>query len=382
MVKATGEAGVAPLRVERVALHRVRVPLCEPFRISNGSVAEKESVLVEVTTDRGVTGWGEASPMSGSFYSDDTPDTVWRALAATLVPLALGAGEIDAPRFYERLRAVPGEAFAKAGLEGALWDAHARTLNSPLCEALGAAPKPVPSGLAVGIYDTAGELVERVGRYVSEGYRRVKIKIQPGWDVEPVEAVHTRFPGVPLMVDANAAYTLADAEVFRRLDGFGLMMFEQPLARGAHADSAELQRQLRTPVCADESADSLADVEEIIRLGAARIVNIKIQRVGGLSEARLMLGRVRAAGLGCWLGTMPELGVASAQGLHLAALDGFGYPTDIEASARWFVDDILEPKIEIDREGFISPPPGAGTGYEVSREKVRAYALEYREFAR
>jgi O-succinylbenzoate synthase len=184
------------------------------------------------------------------------------------------------------------------------------------------------------------------------------------------------------MVDANAAYTLADAEVFRRLDGFGLMMFEQPLARGAHADSAELQRQLRTPVCADESADSLADVEEIIRLAAARIVNIKIQRVGGLSEARLMLGRVRAAGLGCWLGTMPELGVASAQGLHLAALDGFGYPTDIEASARWFVDDILEPKIEIDREGFISPPPGAGTGYEVSREKVRAYALEYREFAR
>ena len=182
------------------------------------------------------------------------------------------------------------------------------------------------------------------------------------------------------MVDANAAYTLADAEVFRRLDVYGLLMFEQPLARGAHADSAELQRQLKTPVCADESADSLADIEEIVRLGAARVVNIKIQRVGGLSEARLMLGRVRAAGLGCWLGTMPELGVASAQGLHLAALEGFDYPTDIEASARWFVDDIVEPQIEIDSDGFIRPPEGAGIGYEVSREKVRACAVESREF--
>ena len=382
MTKAEEEVGRSPLRIERVALHRVCVPLNEPFRISNGSVAEKESVLVEVETDRGVTGWGEASPMSGSFYSDDTPDTVWRALGETLVPLALGESEIDVPRFYERLREVPGEAFAKAGLEGALWDAHARAQGTTLCEALGGRPKPIPSGLAIGIYDTVGELIERVGRYVAQGYRRVKIKIQPGWDVEPVEAVRKSFPGVPLMVDANAAYTLADAAVFRRLDAYGLMMFEQPLARGAHADSAELQRQLKTPVCADESADSLADVEEIIKLGAARIVNIKIQRVGGLSEARLMLKRVRAGGLGCWLGTMPELGVASAQGLHLAALDGFDYPTDIEASSRWFVDDVIEPQITIDREGFITPPPGAGTGYEVSREKVRAYTVDSREFRR
>jgi O-succinylbenzoate synthase len=380
MVKAIEEAGATPLKLERVALHRVRVLLREPFRISNGSVAEKDSVLVEVTTDRGVTGWGEASPMSGSFYSNDTPESVWRSLSETLIPLALGGGEIDAPRFYERLRAVPGEAFAKAGLEGALWDAHARERGVPLCEALGAVSKPTPSGLAVGIYDTTKELVERVGRYLAEGYRRVKIKIQPGWDVEPVEAVRRSFPGVPLMVDANAAYTLADAEVFRRLDRFGLLMFEQPLARGAHADSAELQRQLETPLCADESADSLADIEEIVRLAAARIVNIKIQRVSGLSEARLMLERVRAGGLGVWLGTMPELGVASAQGLHFAALEGFGYPTDIEASSRWFVDDIIEPQIMIDREGFIQPPAGAGIGYEVSREKVKAYAVEFCEF--
>jgi len=380
MTRAEREPSGPHTRVARVALHRVRVPLSEPFRISNGTVAEKEAVLVEVTTLGGLVGWGEASPMSGSFYSDDTPDSVWSALRDTLVPLALRAGEIDVPRFYERLREVPGEPFAKAGLEGALWDAHARGFGAPLCELLGGKAAPVPSGLAIGIYDSVGELVERVERYAAEGYRRVKIKIQPGWDLEPVTALRERFPRMPLMVDANAAYTLGDAEVFLKLDDFDLLMFEQPLARGAHADSAELQRMLRTPLCADESAESLADVEELIERDAARIVNIKIQRVGGLSEARLMLGRVREAGLGCWLGTMPELGVASAQGLHFAALEGFNYPTDIEASARWFVDDVTEPRIEIDGGGFIHLPVGAGLGYEVSHDKLRRYAVASEEF--
>ena len=381
MMTAKREAESATLRVARVALHRVKVPLREPFRISNGSVAEKDSVLVEVTTDRGVVGWGEASPMSGSFYSDDTPESVWRALRETLVPLTLRAGEIDASCFFEQLREVPGEPFAKAGLEGALWDTQARSLGVPLCELLGAPAAPVPSGLAVGIYETVEDLIERVERFVAEGYRRVKIKIQPGWDVEPVTALRARFPHMPLMVDANAAYTLASAEVFIKLDALGLMMFEQPLARGAHAEAAELQRQLITPICADESAESINDVEELIERDAARIINIKIQRVGGLSEARLMLQRVRAAGLGCWLGTMPELGVASAQGLHLAALGGFNYPTDIEASARWFVDDIIEPPISIDWQGFIRPPAGSGVGYEVSRDKVKRYEVAFEEFA-
>jgi o-succinylbenzoate synthase len=368
------------LRIESVALRRVRVPLLEPFRISNGAVAEKDAVLVEMKTTEGVEGWGEASPMSGSFYSADTPDGAWRALRETLVPAALGAGEVDARQFYLKLREVPGEPFAKAGLEGALWDAHARTSGAPLCELLGGRARPVPSGVAIGIYDTTEELIERVARYVGEGYRRVKIKIQPGWDLGPVAAVRARFPRVPLTVDANAAYTLADAAVFRELDAHGLLMVEQPLAREAHAEAAELQRQLRTPLCADESAESLAALEEIIKMGSARIINIKVQRVGGLGEALLMLRRARAAGLGCWVGTMPELGVASAQGLHFAALEGFDYPTDIEASARWYEDDLVEPAIAIDGEGYIHIPEGAGTGYAVSREKVERYTVAAEEF--
>jgi O-succinylbenzoate synthase len=278
------------------------------------------------------------------------------------------------------LRDIPGEPFAKAGLEGAIWDAHAQTAGVSLCELLGGNSRPVPSGVAIGIYDSLEELLERVGRYVAAGYQRVKIKIQQGWDLDPVVAIRERFPTTPLMVDANAAYSLADAQVFRELDRFGLMMIEQPLAREAHDEAAELQRLIRTPICADESAESLDALEQIIERGAARIINIKLQRVGGLSEARLMLDRVRKAGLGCWVGTMPELGVASAQALHFAVLDGFTHPTDVEASARWYTDDVIEPAIEIDRDGFIHLPAGPGSGFKISLDKVERYAVRSESF--
>jgi O-succinylbenzoate synthase len=369
------------IRVQSVALHRVRVPLFEPFRISNGVVAEKDAILVEITTASGVVGWGEASPMSGSFYSDDTPETAWKVLSQQLVPQLFEGGELDAPLFFEVLRRFPGEPFAKAGLEGALWDAYSQTVGLPLYELLGAHSRAIPSGVAIGIYDHTEALLERVDRYIAEGYQRVKLKIQPGWDIEPVASVRARFADVPLMVDANASYTIADQKIFQELDAFGLMMIEQPLAREAHDEAAQLQRMLRTPLCADESAESLEALGSLIEKRAARIVNIKIQRVGGLSEACLMLEHARAGGLECWVGTMPELGVASAQGLHLAAHAGFTYPTDIEASARWYVDDVIEPPIEIDHHGLIRLPAGSGLGFSVSRERVEKYRTAVEKFA-
>ena len=377
----TLNASAQLLSIKSIALHHVRVPLLEPFRISNGVISEKDAILVEVHTDGDVVGWGEASPMSGGFYSADTPESAWAALNSDLIPSVLNAGEIDVPHFYEQLRAHPGDAFAKAGLEGALWDACANTLKVPFAELLGGQARLIPSGVAIGIFDHIEDLLERVSRHSAEGYRRVKIKIQPGWDIEPVVAVRARFPNLPLMVDANAAYSLADAVVFRELDEQGLMMIEQPLARQAHAEAGELQRQLRTPLCADESAESMPALASIIANNAASIINIKVQRVGGLSEARLMLAAARTAGLECWVGTMPELGVASAQGLHLATLDGFTYPTDIEASTRWYVDDVTAPLIEIDARGYIRLPAGPGTGYRVDRKKVEKYAVVSETFA-
>ena len=358
------------IAVRSIALHRVQVPFVEPFRISNGVVAEKDSILIELTTDEGVVGWGEASPMSGAFYSSDTPDNSWNVLKDQFVPALLSLDEVNAGKFYEFLREQPGDQFSRAGIEGALWDAYANTRRMALCELFGIQPRAVPSGVAIGIFDTVDELLDRVRRYVAEGYQRVKIKIQPGWDVEPVAAVRAQFPDVPLMVDANAAYTIDDLPIFRELDRFQLLMIEQPLAAGAIAEAGELQSQLQTPLCADESAESLAAMDQLIKHEAARIINIKVQRVGGLSEALLMLRTARAAGLRCWVGTMPELGIASAQALQLAMHEGFSFPTDIEASSRWYIDDIVEPAITIDKRGFIEVPRG---GFNVSREKIERY---------
>ena len=367
--------------VKSVVLHRVRVPLVEPFRISNGVVAEKDAILIELTTDGGIVGWGEASPMSGSFYSADTPDSSWAVLKDQIVPALFSLGPVDVNRCYKFLRAQPGDQFSRAGLEGALWDAYAHTRRMPLCELFGIQRRAVSSAVAIGIFDSTDELIERVRRYVGEGYQRVKIKIQPGWDVVPVAAVREAFPQLPLMVDANAAYAISDLEIFRELDRFQLLMIEQPLASNTIAEAGELQANLKTPLCADESAESMAALDELITHRAARVINIKVQRVGGLSEALLMLGTARAAGLQCWVGTMPELGIASAQGLHLAMHDGFTFPTDIEASARWYVDDVIEPAIEIDENGFIKVPFGAGTGFEVSREKVERYTTAVESFS-
>lgn len=360
--------------------HRVRVPFVEPFRISNGVVAEKDAILVELTTSQGVVGWGEASPMSGSFYSADTPDSSW-AVLKDIVPRLLSVGDLDPSRFYEVLREEHADPFSKAGIEGALWDAYANTKRKPLYELFGIERRAVPSGVAIGIFETIDQLIERVSHYVKEGYQRVKIKIQPGWDVEPVAAIRAQFPELPLMVDANAAYHLDDLQVFRELDRFQLMMIEQPLAAGAIAEAGELQSHLKTPLCADESAESLAAVDQLIANKAARIINIKMQRVGGLSEALLMLKAARASGLQCWVGTMPELGIASAQGLHLAMHSEFSFPTDIEASSRWYVDDVIEPTITINKRGFIEVPQGVGTGFTVSGEKVERYTTAVERFS-
>ena len=368
--------------VKSVALHRVRVPLVEPFRISNGEVAEKEAILIEVATaGNKQIGWGEASPMPGTFYSGDTPETVWDSLVNNLIPDLLNAGKVDVTKYYEKLRIDSVDPFARAGIEGSLWDLYANSLGVPLYELLGGHSTAIPSGVAIGIYDEPEQLLKRVERFTEQGYRRVKIKIEPGWDVEPVAAIRKQFPALPLMVDSNAAYSIEDLDVFLELDKYDLMMIEQPLARDAHHDAGELQRHLSTPLCADESAESMEKLSLLIKNKAARIVNIKIQRVGGLSEAMLMLNAARAAGLECWVGTMPELGIASAQGLHFASLDGFSYPTDIEASLRWYVDDVIEPAIEIDAQGWIHLPAGPGTGYRVDRQKLERYTIERIDFA-
>lgn len=373
------------MRLSSLRFHWVRIPFHEPFRISSGEVSFKDAILVELEAHgarAGVktTGWGEASPMAGAFYSPETPESTWDFLCKRLAPAILERPEQSPEDFAASLADIPGEPFAKAGVEGAVWDLHSREMAKPLCTLLGGKNRPIPSGAAIGLMPTLEDLLNRVERFLREGYRRIKIKIAPGSDVELVRGVRQRFGDIPLMVDANAAYHLKDAAVFEALDRLGLMMIEQPLAREAISEHAELQRRLRTPICLDESADNLKSISEIIQQGSARILNIKVQRMGGLWLAGQAHDAARVVGIPCWLGTMPELGIASAQGLHLATLPNFGYPSDVEASWRWYADDIITPLIQVSPNGYIYLPEGPGMGYQVDAEKVVRYRIRMEEF--
>ncbi len=367
------------MSLNRIRLHWVKVPLHEPFRISSGEISVKDAILVEMESD-GVVGWGEASPMAGNFYSAETPESTWDCLRIRLLPHFFDRPELDPRRCSERLEELGGEPFARAGLEGAVWDLSAKKKQQPLWQLLDGRPRRIESGAAIGLMPTLSELLDRVERFLREGYKRIKIKIEPGRDVELVHGIRQRFGNILLMVDANASYRLEDFPILKELDKLGLMMIEQPLERQGLAEHAELQRRLQTPICLDESAESLEAIRTIIRLGSARILNIKVQRMGGLWPARQAHDLAKSAGLPCWLGTMPELGVASAQGLHLATLPGFTFPSDVEASARWYVDDITSPPIEVSEDGFIYLGDASGMGYSVDLEKVEHYRVAFEEF--
>jgi O-succinylbenzoate synthase len=354
------------------------VPLVEPFRISSGAVAEKDGIVVELHAD-GLTGYGESSPMAGSFYSSDTPESSWRELCEVVAP-AIAGQEFECPDDWNRaLDALPAGNFTKTGVETAFWDLSAQRQNQPLHVILGGGRTEVESGLAVGLYDNLTDMLRTVERYLCEGYKRVKLKIEPGRDIEVVSAARRAFGDIPLFVDANGAYSIKDLEIFRALDQFGLMMFEQPFPGEALEDLARLQQAVRTPVCLDESLDSAGQLRRAIDLGSFRIANFKIQRVGGFYHALEMVRICREHAIPAWVGTMPELGVGSAQGAALASLEGFVYPTDVESSERWFSDDIIDPFLQV-RKGMLTLPQSPGLGYAIDRGKLRKYQVASRSF--
>ncbi len=368
------------VKIERIEIFHVRIPLVEPFRISSGSVDEKDALILKLYAD-GLVGYGEASPMAGSFYSEDTPESCWQDLTQTLIRAFVGR-ELESPQTaWAVLSTLPGSAFAKAGLETAVWHLHAQALGQPLHRVVGGNHNRVPCGLAVGIYDRVDQLLAAIERHLGERrYHRVKIKIQPGWDVEPVAAVRRRFEETPLFVDANGAYTFDDLDVFKELDQFDLMMFEQPFAPQAMEASARLQEQVTTPVCLDESIENVADVDRALELGSCRIINIKIQRVGGLERALGVNRACEEAGVPVWCGTMPELGLGQVFGLALATLDNFRFPTDIEPSARFFVDDIIDPHLDVDSEGYFVLEEEPLLGFAVDEEKIHFYTVRRQSF--
>ena len=366
------------MKIDQITLTHVRVPLVEPFKISSGEVAEKDAILVGVFSE-GLVGYGESSPMSGTFYSDETPESAWSCLANELVPRVLRSLPGSIGEVNSLLDQTHGNAFAKAGIETAFWDLEAQKSRKPLHAFLGSGRRQVESGLAVGIYPSIRELLLAIEKYLVEGYRRVKIKIQPGWDMKPLSEVRGEFGAISLMVDANCAYGRKDLEHLKGLDDFDLMMVEQPLAKDDLEGHAILQSILRTPVCLDESAKDVPTVRRAIDLKACKIVNIKIQRVGGLQHAKAVHDICAERGIHVWGGTMPELGIGGAQTVHLATLGNFKFPTDVESSMRWFVDDIINPLLEV-HDGLITLPEGFGNGYSVNARTVQRYKVREESF--
>lgn len=372
--------------IDRVVLTHIRIPFKEPFRISTGEVATKDAILVEIQTASGV-GSGESSPMASTFgYSPDTPEGCWDDLTKTIVPSLLGRSVASVEDIADLASSWRVSRFAVAGAETALWDLLGQARHASIAELLGSSDlridMGVEAGLAVGLYSSIVELLKTIESHLEAGYRRVKIKIQPGQDVELVRAVRQHIGDVPLMVDANGAYTAADLDVFRELDRFDLLMFEQPMARDDLDGSAALQQAVATPVCLDETASSLERTAEAIRRGAGRIVNLKLQRVGGLGPAQAIHDLCYQNGVDCWVGAMPELGIGQAHAIHLATLPNCKYPADIEPSARWFVDDYTVPLVELAGPGMIEVPTRPGLGYLVDPVKVRRYQVRQEEFTR
>lgn len=348
------------MKLTGVELLRVRMPLVAPFRTSFGTQHERELLLLRAVTSDG-EGWGECGAMVDPLYSSEYVDGVEHVLRTFLVPTLLAAGDLTAHQVAPLLAKFKGHRMAKAALEMAVLDAELRAHGVSFGAALGSTRDSVPCGVSVGIMDTIPKLVDVVGGYLDDGYVRIKLKIEPGWDVEPVRAVRERFgDDILLQVDANTAYTLSDVPQLQRLDPFELLLIEQPLEEEDVLGHAELAKHIRTPICLDESVVSARSAADAIKLGACRIVNIKPSRVGGYLEARRVHDVCAAHGVPVWCGGMIETGLGRAANVALASLPGFTLPGDTSASDRFYTEDITEPFVL--EGGRLPVPSGPGLG--------------------
>ena len=362
------------LSIERVTLHHIEMPLAHPFETSFGVEKNRTCVIVQVEGD-GITGWGECVAQAGPWYSYETTQTNWHILADFLVPMLL-ASPIEGPAVvFDRMARVRGHNMAKAGLEMAIWDLAAKQAGVSLSNMLGGVRERVPVGVSVWIQPSLNALLERIAGFVEAGYARVKIKIKPGWDTEIVPAVREHFPDMLLQVDANSAYRLEDADVFRAMDDLDLLLIEQPLAHDDIYEHSLLQRQLKTPICLDESIHSVADAHTALALESCRNINIKPGRVGGHTSSKQIHDLCLENQIPVWHGGMLETGIGRAHNVALASLPGFTLPGDISATDRYYREDIAEPPFVLNPDSTLSVPVGPGIGVTVNTERLQAVTL-------
>lgn len=367
--------GRSEVNIRSVVLHRIRMELVAPFATSYGTYDDRETIVVQVIDEQGLSGWGECVAFETPWYTEETVQGAWHMMQRFLIPPLLRQ-PLDHPQQMVKLwKAIRRNTMAKAGLEMAVWDLYAKQLNKPLYELVGGQGKPIKVGVAIGLQPSLEQYYELIDQYLEHGYERIKIKIKPEQDIKLVAALRARYPQLALMADANSAYSLSDAAHLQQLDQYGLLMIEQPLAADDIIDHAKLQAELETPVCLDESIISYDDARQAIELGSCRVINVKLGRVSGWNEALRIHQLCLERQIPLWCGGMLETGIGRAHNLALASLPGFTIPGDISASSRYWQRDIVAPEVTV-KQGRVSLSPAAGIGVEVDEEFMSSLTLE------
>ena len=357
------------MKIEAITLRELHMPLVHFFETSFGRVYDRRTMLVTVHCD-GVDGWGECVSDAHPFYNEEFVDSTWLVLRQYLIPALLGktlATGADCVPLFERVR---GNRMAKGALENALWEAESKQKNVPLWKLIGGSAREIPTGVSIGIQDSVDQLMGKIETELAAGYQRIKVKVKHGWDVDVLAKIRSRWPDILLSCDANSAYRLDEIEHLRKFDQFNLLMIEQPLWNDDIYYHARLQKQLQTKICLDESIRTVRDAEMALDLDACRIINIKVGRVGGMSEAIKIHDIAQVHNVPVWCGGMLESGIGRVHNIHLSSLGNFTLPGDVSASKRYWKEDIVEPEVTVSARGTIQVPNVPGTGYQIKEDLI------------
>ncbi|RUL49568.1 o-succinylbenzoate synthase [Lysinibacillus antri] len=367
------------MKITEVTIRHLKMRLKHPFTTSFGTIQDKEFLLLEAKDESGRIGWGESVAFEAPWYNEETMKSTWYILEDFLIPIILNKEILHPDEVSESFQGIRKNCMAKSTIEGAIWDIYAQTQNQSLMEVLGGTKEKIEVGISIGIQPTMEQQVAVVEKAIKDGYKRIKVKIKPGWDINVMRTLREHFPDVPMMADANSAYTLEDIELLKQLDEFNLTMIEQPLAYDDIIDHAALQKQLKTPVCLDESIHSLEDTRKAIELGACGVINIKIGRVGGISEAKRIHDYCEEHGIPVWCGGMLESGIGRAHNIALTTLSNFVMPGDTAGSSHYWEQDIIEPEVVVEN-GYITVPQQVGIGYKPNLEAINRYTVSSRVY--
>jgi len=367
------------MKIESVALRELRMRLKTPFETSFGVTDERRILLVELIAD-GVRGWGEVTTDEGPFYNSETTETAWHIISGFIAPTLAGKTLVSASQFPEMVARIRGHEMAKAGVENAIWDLEAQLKGISLSQLVGGTLREIACGVSLGIRENPQSLVKKVEQELGSGYQRIKLKIKPGKDLDYVAAVRKEFPAIRLSVDANAAYRLEDAQHLRKLDDFGLLMIEQPLQWDDIFAHSRLQPHLETAICLDECIHNSRHAWAALELGACRIINVKLGRVGGFSEARRVHELCHKRSIPVWCGGMLESGIGRVHNIAMSTLEGFTLPGDVSASSRYWDEDIIEPEVRVTSRGTIPVAETPGRGYAVKSDLIERLAIRKAEW--